>query len=71
MRRMHVYRASPKSFNLPKKATPAATTFPSAWMATALASSLMAGLKSVITNPCPSKVVSRSPGGAAAGLLLR
>jgi hypothetical protein len=40
---MHVYRASPKSFNLPKKATPAATTFPSAWMATALASSLMRG----------------------------
>src|SRR6266511_1432733 len=50
----------------PNPATPAATIFPSAWMARSIAHSAF-GVKSVATFPSPLTVVSRSPGAADAG----
>src|SRR6266542_2452664 len=50
----------------PNPATPAATIFPSAWMARSIAHSAF-GVKLVVTLPSPLNVVSRSPGAADAG----
>src|SRR6266536_2611657 len=62
-----LYRARANfALDPPNPATPAATIFPSAWMATSIAHSAF-GVKLVVTLPSPLNVVSRSPGAADAG----